>query len=101
MLGVGVPQDIWAIKSVLLWIQGVFVTMARNLFPRIALFAVPIGAALFPDCQNGPLAGNTVCDTSAPVADRARAFVNELTLEEKFNLTGDDSPGVPRLGVYP
>lgn len=56
-------------------------------------------AALFPDCENGPLANNTICDTNASVADRARALVAELTVEEKFNLTGNTSPGVPRLGL--
>jgi hypothetical protein len=37
-------------------------------------------------------------DISAPVAHRARAFMNEPNREEKFYLTLDDSPGVPRLG---
>jgi xylan 1,4-beta-xylosidase len=75
--------------------------MARYLFTSVALIASPTAAALFPDCINGPLAKNTVCDSSASVSDRARAFVNELTTVEKFNLTGNASPGVPRLGIYP
>lgn len=89
------------IKLGLLPVHHLLTMMARSLFPGLALLAVPIGAQLFPDCQNGPLAGNAVCDTSAPVADRARAFVNELTTAEKFNLTGNGSPGVPRLGIFP
>lgn len=45
-------------------------------------------AQQYPDCVNGPLANNTVCDTSASVAERAQALVAELTPAEKFNLTG-------------
>ena len=76
--------------------------MARYLLPSLALLAAPaVSQALFPDCVNGPLSNNTVCDASASVSDRARAFVNELTTAEKINLTGNTSPGVPRLGIYP
>ncbi|ETN46811.1 uncharacterized protein HMPREF1541_01000 [Cyphellophora europaea CBS 101466] len=64
------------------------------------LCAVPTLAQQFPDCASGPLSNNTVCNTSASVADRARALVKELTTAEKFNLTGSSSPGVPRLGLY-
>jgi beta-D-xylosidase 4 len=56
-------------------------------------------SALFPDCASGPLSNNTVCDTSASVSDRAKALVAVLTIEEKLNLTGNTSPGVPRLGL--
>ena len=74
--------------------------MAVTLLGLFALLAVPAAADLFPDCAHGPLANNTVCDTSASVGDRARALVNVLTIDEKFNLTGNTSPGVPRLGIY-
>lgn len=63
------------------------------------LLASAATAALFPDCQSGPLANNTVCDSSADTLTRARALVAVLTNEEKFNLTGNTSPGVPRLGL--
>lgn len=66
----------------------------------LALLAAPAVADLFPDCVNGPLSNNTVCDTNASVADRAKALVAVLTVDEKFNLTGNTSPGVPRLGIY-
>ncbi len=66
----------------------------------LTLLAAPVFAAQFPDCVHGPLANNTVCDTSASVGDRARALVAALTIDEKFNLTGNTSPGVPRLGLY-
>lgn len=55
---------------------------------------------LFPDCENGPLASNTVCDTTASVSVRAKALVAAFTTEEKFQLVVSTSPGVPRLGLY-
>ncbi|KAK4545522.1 hypothetical protein LTR36_002872 [Oleoguttula mirabilis] len=55
----------------------------------------------FPDCINGPLKNNTVCDLSADPLDRATALINAFTLEEKLNNTGSTSPGVPRLGLPP
>lgn len=71
------------------------------LFVTTGFFA-PVNA-LFPDCTHGPLSKNLVCNTSASVRDRANALVKALTLAEKFNLTGNASPGVPRLGLpeYP
>lgn len=53
----------------------------------------------FPDCVNGPLKNNTVCDTSADPLARATALINVFTIEEKLNNTGSTSPGVPRLGL--
>lgn len=58
-----------------------------------------LGPAPFPDCENGPLATNGVCDTSASITERVQALVAALTNEEKFNLTGSTSYGVPRLGL--
>ncbi|KAF1949057.1 glycoside hydrolase [Byssothecium circinans] len=57
--------------------------------------------ALFPDCVNGPLKNETICDTSASPAERARSLVSLYSLEEKINATGSTSPGVPRLGIPP
>ncbi|KIV81736.1 hypothetical protein, variant [Exophiala sideris] len=67
----------------------------------LAMVALPgvAGQDLFPDCVNGPLKNNTVCNTSAPAVSRAQALVAALTNAEKFNLTGNTSPGVPRLGL--
>lgn len=73
--------------------------MVRSAVTAQALLAVASSAALFPDCENGPLSNNTVCDSSAGVTERARALVAVLTNDEKFNLTGSTSPGVPRLGL--
>lgn len=53
----------------------------------------------FPDCENGPLKNNTVCDKSADPLTRATALIKAFTLEEKLNNTGSVSPGVPRLGL--
>lgn len=53
----------------------------------------------FPDCNNGPLSSNTVCDTSADPLARATALINAMTVEEKLNNTGSTSPGVERLGL--
>jgi beta-D-xylosidase 4 len=55
--------------------------------------------ALFPDCVNGPLKNNTICDTSASPVARAKALIALYTLEEKINATGSTAPGVPRLGI--
>lgn len=70
----------------------------RNFVAQVVL-ASSATAALFPDCKSGPLANNTVCDPSADTLTRAQALVAVLTNEEKFNLTGNTSPGVPRLGL--
>ncbi|KAJ9645248.1 hypothetical protein H2199_003254 [Coniosporium tulheliwenetii] len=63
-----------------------------------ATSAFPFG---FPDCVNGPLSNNTVCDTTADPLDRATALISLFTTEEKLNNTGSVSPGVPRLGLPP
>lgn len=39
----------------------------------------------YPDCQNGPLAQNRVCDRTLPPADRAAALVAALTNQEKLD----------------
>ncbi len=38
----------------------------------------------YPDCRNGLLAKNKVCDSSLPPAQRAAALVAALTNEEKL-----------------
>src|SRR5436305_5236358 len=68
-------------------------------FVSVLLTMCGAAAALFPDCINGPLRNNTVCDTSASVRDRATALVKAMNINEKFNQTGNTSPGVPRLGL--
>ncbi|RFU30389.1 hypothetical protein B7463_g5947, partial [Scytalidium lignicola] len=63
------------------------------------LSLVKFVAADFPDCENGPLRNNTVCDTSKDPYTRAAALVSLFTLGEKINNTQNASPGVPRIGL--
>ena len=65
----------------------------------LGLSAAVSGQHLFPDCVNGPLKNNTVCDTSASVTDRATALVNAMNVDEKLNRTGNTSPAITRLGL--
>jgi beta-D-xylosidase 4 len=58
-------------------------------------------ARYFPDCVNGPLSNNTICDTSADPLTRATALVKAMTLEEKFANTDQNQPGAPRIGLPP
>ncbi|PKS08334.1 hypothetical protein jhhlp_005278 [Lomentospora prolificans] len=53
----------------------------------------------FPDCENGPLADNLVCDVTASHADRAAALVEAMTIDEKLANLVNASPGAPRLGL--
>jgi len=39
----------------------------------------------FPDCVNGPLANNTVCDPKASPSDRAAALVKAMNIWEKMD----------------
>ena len=70
------------------------------MFTLLVLLAVwlDIAAADFPDCVNGPLASNLVCDTTANYTERAAALVANLTLEEVAANLDNSAPGVPRLG---
>lgn len=38
----------------------------------------------YPDCVNGPLKNNTVCNTSASPTQRAAALVAAMTIDEKL-----------------
>ncbi|KAK3300579.1 glycoside hydrolase family 3 protein [Chaetomium fimeti] len=55
----------------------------------------------YPDCVNGPLANNTVCDAKAAPPDRAAALVKALKIEEKLENLVDMSKGAERLGLPP
>lgn len=66
-----------------------------DLFPR----TVATIRLSFPDCDNGPLSKNLVCNTSAHYVDRAQALISLFTLEELINNTQNTAPGVPRLGL--
>ncbi|KZW02642.1 glycoside hydrolase family 3 protein [Exidia glandulosa HHB12029] len=77
--------------------------LGLNSPPQAALFSASTGRgtawADFPDCVNGPLKDNLVCDTTASHTARAQALINEFTLDELVNNTINTSPGVPRLGL--
>lgn len=77
-------------------------TSGRTFLGGLVL-AVAIGTATaasnFPNCTSGPLANNSVCDTSLDVSTRAKALISVLTTAEKINATISNSPGVARLGL--
>lgn len=62
----------------------------RTLAPWALSLALAAGPGLaqpmfeFPDCENGPLADNLVCDVTASHADRAAALVEAMTIDEKL-----------------
>ncbi|PPQ77265.1 hypothetical protein CVT25_010847 [Psilocybe cyanescens] len=53
----------------------------------------------FPDCTVAPLKGNAVCDTTKDATTRARAIIEQFTVDELMANTVNLSPGVPRLGL--
>ncbi|KAG6901879.1 hypothetical protein C0995_007003 [Termitomyces sp. Mi166 len=53
----------------------------------------------FPDCVNGPLKSNAVCDSTQDPATRAKAVISLFTDDELMANTVNLSPGVPRLGL--
>ncbi|KAJ8508941.1 hypothetical protein ONZ45_g8831 [Pleurotus djamor] len=53
----------------------------------------------FPNCVNGPLKSNGICDTSKTPKQRAQALASVLTVEELINRTGNINPDIPRLGL--
>ncbi|KAI3600443.1 glycoside hydrolase family 3 protein [Moniliophthora roreri] len=65
----------------------------------IASHLVLVCQGAFPNCEDGPLATNLVCNPDVPSLDRARALVAEFTVPEVIQNTGNESPGVSRLGL--
>ncbi|KAL2156745.1 hypothetical protein VTH82DRAFT_1491 [Thermothelomyces myriococcoides] len=69
-------------------------------FAALGALIVPArGGVTYPDCANGPLRSNTVCDTSASPAARAAALVEAMNTNEKLANLINNSPGVSRLGL--
>ncbi|GAB1318406.1 xylan 1,4-beta-xylosidase [Madurella fahalii] len=66
-----------------------------------ALIAPARAGVKYPDCANGPLRSNLVCDTSADPAARAAALVAAMNNNEKLANLINNSPGVSRLGLSP
>jgi len=56
-------------------------------------------SADFPDCINGPLKSNGVCDMTLDATARAQALIAELTSDEKISNLNNGAPGVSRLGL--
>ncbi|KAF9068366.1 beta-xylosidase [Rhodocollybia butyracea] len=75
--------------------------LTRNRLVLVSFFALHLRSvfAAFPDCTNGPLATNLVCNTSANFVDRAKALVAAFTLDDMISNTGYQTPGVSRLGL--
>ncbi|RDB20458.1 putative exo-1,4-beta-xylosidase bxlB [Hypsizygus marmoreus] len=68
----------------------------------VLAFCIRSASALvftFPDCENGPLKDNAVCDTTKAPAARAKAVVELFTVDELMANSVNLSPGVPRLGL--
>ncbi|RDL41531.1 uncharacterized protein BP5553_01510 [Venustampulla echinocandica] len=76
-------------------------TRHRMALPLVVGFVALISAvsADFPDCINGPLSNNAICDYEADPYERATALVKLFTFDEKIINTQNKSPGVPRIGL--
>ncbi|KAI6376688.1 hypothetical protein MCOR32_004988 [Pyricularia oryzae] len=53
----------------------------------------------YPDCVNGPLSTNNVCDRTLSPRERAAALVEALSIEEKLQNLVSKSQGAPRIGL--
>ncbi|KAJ7772573.1 glycoside hydrolase family 3 protein [Mycena maculata] len=69
--------------------------------PNTAASQVTPFAYGFPDCVNGPLKGNAVCDTSLDPVTRAQAVISLFNTTELIENSVHESDGVPRLGLPP
>ncbi|KAJ7879522.1 glycoside hydrolase family 3 protein [Mycena olivaceomarginata] len=67
----------------------------------LCLYVVSPVKAAFPDCVNGPLASNPVCDTTKDPVTRAKALIGRFNTTELIANTVNGSPGVARLGLPP
>ncbi|SPO01877.1 related to xylan 1,4-beta-xylosidase [Cephalotrichum gorgonifer] len=53
----------------------------------------------FPDCVDGSLASNAICDQSASPAARASALIGLMNTEEKLQNLVSKGKGAPRIGL--
>lgn len=58
--------------------------MARILLVSAVLALGQLAACGYPDCVNGPLASNGVCNMGLDPSERAKALVAAMTIEEKL-----------------
>jgi hypothetical protein len=73
----------------------VFLLLSLN----VCQCSVSAFAYSFPNCVNGPLKNNAVCDPTKDSVTRAKAVIQLFTVEELINNTVNTSPGIPRLGL--
>ncbi|KAK4463728.1 glycoside hydrolase superfamily [Cladorrhinum samala] len=79
--------------------------MRRSLAFSIASGLAPFACAIelpfqfYPDCANGLLAGNQVCNATLSPPERAAALVAALTINEKLGNLVSKSKGAPRIGL--
>lgn len=65
--------------------HALFAVLAACLLPGVTGSGIGIGIGFtYPDCQNGPLSQNVVCDTKASPAARATALVQGMENSEKL-----------------
>lgn len=57
----------------------------HSLSALVVIGASLMNAAIGPDCVNGPLKDNKICDVSAAPAERAAALVAALLTSEKLD----------------
>jgi beta-D-xylosidase 4 len=76
-----------------------FVNYSQEAQPDLTPQTVQLISLGFPDCINGPLATNLVCNATADYKTRAQALISSLTLDELISLSGNTAYGVPRLGL--
>ncbi|KAJ7217844.1 glycoside hydrolase family 3 protein [Mycena pura] len=69
--------------------------------PNTSPFQVTPFAFNFPDCVNGPLKDNVVCDPTKDPITRASAVISLFTTDELIANSVHQSDGVPRLGLPP
>ncbi|KAJ7163622.1 glycoside hydrolase family 3 protein [Mycena crocata] len=69
--------------------------------PNTAASQVAAFAYGWPDCVNGPLKNNTVCDTTKDPITRAKAVISLFTTTELIQNSVHEADGVPRLGLPP
>jgi beta-D-xylosidase 4 len=101
MVALGLAFAILAIlaRSTLAQNNKTYVNYSSEAQPDLTPQTVATINLSFPDCINGPLRDNLVCNVSADYMARAASLISLFTLEELINNTGNTSPGVPRLGL--
>ncbi|KAK4159859.1 glycoside hydrolase [Cladorrhinum sp. PSN259] len=73
--------------------------IAPSLLTVLALVAPARAGVKYPDCANGPLKSNLVCNTAASPEARASAVVAAMNNNEKLANLINNAPGASRLGL--